>query len=499
VFEFQYAAGGPDRFGRDDNLALAFAARTTSCFPGAFPPVSVSVFKGYLPGVKGDFSRFFRLYEVSGADVEKTYFVDGGVLDNRPFGHVIKAVRQKRAEVEVDRRLLYLEPDPGGPAAPPPGREPHTIEAVLGAVSGIPRREPILDDLLDVTELNEQVQRIKDVVEFSFDRIAAKTEGILKEALESSAPPDATTMGRWQRQLNEEARKDAGTAFATYIRSKISGAVDRLATTACNVCEYPTDANHALLVRAVYRSWAEQAGLFDQAAEPSEEQVQFLRAFDLDFGIRRLQFVLAGLNAWYSELGNPGIPPRAELDAVKTRLWQAIVDLRETMSGRRFTPELSAGLIGCFPEKDIAEFVEKVGFEPRQFVEQRQSDLDALQLDLRTFFEESLKGFNARLLADVVELTNAWEWETRKQILIRFLGFPFWDILLYPIQSVAGAGERDAVEVIRMSPRDTSLLKCRPAAAPSWTGSASGTFEVSSSGSTARTTTSGAGSTPPSG
>src|SRR4029453_9374398 len=56
-------------------------------------------------------------------------------------------------------------------------------------------------------------------------------------------------------------------------------------------------------------------------------------------------------------------------------------------------------------------------------------------------------------------LHEGWGWARRQDILVRFLGFPFWDILLYPIQSVAGAGERDSVHVMRMSPRDAPLLR----------------------------------------
>jgi patatin-related protein len=457
VFEFRYGEG-PDLFGPDDNLGLAFAARTTSCFPGAFPPVSVGLFKGYLPNAPGDLNRFFRLYEVSGADVERTYFVDGGVLDNRPFGYVIDAVRQKRAEVEVDRRLLYLEPDPGGAAAAAPGKAPDTIPAVLGAVSGIPRREPILDDLLDVAELNERVRRIQDVVILNFDRIAEKTQEILEGALRPDAPPDADAVAGFERELSEAARIDSGMAYVAYVRSKISEAVDRLATTACNVCDYPTDANHAFLVRSVCRAWAEQAGLFAQTAEPNQGQIEFLQTFDLDYGIRRLQFVLAGINGWYDQVGESGYPAREQLDAVKARLWQAIIHLRDAMSGERFTPELTKGLGACFPVKDITDFLAEKGFEPKRYVEQKQQELDALVRDLRTFFDGELKDFAMTLYADMERLTDGWDWARRQDILVRFLGFPFWDILLFPIQSVAGAGERDSVEVIRMSPRDAHLL-----------------------------------------
>ena len=79
------------------------------------------------------------------------------MLDNKPFGWAIDAIKQRRADVEVDRRLLYLEPDPGerfvaaSGKPPPPKPAPTTLAAILAAVSGLPRHEPILDDLLDVT------------------------------------------------------------------------------------------------------------------------------------------------------------------------------------------------------------------------------------------------------------------------------------------------------------------------------------------------------------
>ena len=121
VFAFRHG-DGDDHFSKAYNGALAFSARATSCFPGAFPPVSLDLFESYLEGDGADSptsSPFFRLYKLSHAEPGKTYFVDGGVLDNRPFGHAIRAIRRKSAESEVDRRLLYLEPHL---AEPGPGR-----------------------------------------------------------------------------------------------------------------------------------------------------------------------------------------------------------------------------------------------------------------------------------------------------------------------------------------------------------------------------------------
>jgi patatin-related protein len=476
VFEFRYG-DGEDSFAGNHNLDLAFAARATSCFPGVFPPVSPPLFESYLPDAPGELDhKFFRTYELSNASVDDTYFIDGGVLDNRPFRHAIDAVRERRAEVEVDRRLLYLEPDPAEPTPPAPARSPETIPSLLGAVSGIPRREPILDELLEVARLNERVRRLRDVIEVSFDRIADKVDGIRGEAL-GPVVPAAATLPDWQRQLNDAARADAGTTYATYVRSKISGVVDRLASTACAVCSYPVDTNHAFLVRSVFRGWAERSSLFEHAFPPSQEQVDFLRNFDLDYGIRRLQFVLAGVNWWYGRLREPGHPARAELDAVKTRLWKAIDDLRNAMSGREFPDQLRGRISTCFPVADVMTFVRDHGIDSEAYLALRQTEFDAFRDALRVFLTNQLRSFSVALYRDLNSLTSDWNAARRRDLLMRYLGFPFWDILLYPIQSVVDAGERDAVEVIRMSPLDADLLRVA-GSAPKLQGAGLGHFKA---------------------
>ena len=107
---------GRDEFGQDYNGALTFAARTTSCIPGVFPPVSFDKLRSWLGDRPVDLEKleteFFRLYELSNFPPGWTWFVDGGVLDNKPFGPAVEAIRDRPAGVEVDRRLLYLEPDP---------------------------------------------------------------------------------------------------------------------------------------------------------------------------------------------------------------------------------------------------------------------------------------------------------------------------------------------------------------------------------------------------
>jgi len=40
------------------------------------------------------------------------HFVDGGVLDNRPFSYTIKEMYYRTANRPVDRKLFYIDPSP---------------------------------------------------------------------------------------------------------------------------------------------------------------------------------------------------------------------------------------------------------------------------------------------------------------------------------------------------------------------------------------------------
>jgi predicted acylesterase/phospholipase RssA len=97
--------------GPQANHWLAFAARATSSFPGAFPPVSFGDYEravGGNPGLAAQAPRLFPFHDPRRGDPARTYFIDGGVLDNAPFGSSIDALPGKPAGSEVDRRLIFI-------------------------------------------------------------------------------------------------------------------------------------------------------------------------------------------------------------------------------------------------------------------------------------------------------------------------------------------------------------------------------------------------------
>jgi patatin-related protein len=454
VFRFCYGEER-DAFARAGNVTLAFAARATSCFPGAFAPVNRESFYGYLPGDVGVIEdSFFRIYALSGANVDQTYFIDGGVLDNRPFDLAIEAIRAKPADVDVERRLLYLDPDPEPPTGRAPGVPPRTISTLIGAVSGLPRKQPILDSLLEVDRLNAHVREVRDVIELSFAHVAKQVESSVAGGLAEVL--DAATLSNRQDQLHAAAREDAGSAYAVYVRAKIAGVVGSLAQTVCAVCDYPAESNQAMLVAAALHQWAQESGLFADALPPSQVQLDFLRGLDVEYAQRRARFVLAGINWLYEEVGNLGCPTRSQLDAVKARLWSAVGELRAALSDGAV--QLAAGLAACFPEEEITSFLWQSGLDAVAWAQLKRAEIDHFTAALVDHLQPALNGISVSLHRDLLALTADWRPDRRHDLLVRCVGFPFWDVQLYPLQSVIGASERDAVEVIRMSPLDAGLL-----------------------------------------
>jgi patatin-related protein len=464
VLSFKFG-DGEDELDAAHNGALAFSARTTMSFPGAFPPVSLGTFQNAVRDEAVDLSQtlrdLFRIYELSHADPATTFFVDGGVLDNKPFGHAIDAIKRRSAESEVDRRLLYLEPDPGSDkeAKKQGGGSPRPIATVLASVSGLPRAEPLLDEILDVNRHNERVQRINDIVSAAFDGIATRVKAIVGDfgELAADVPPEEVT--RWRTTINAEAKEAAGLAHAIHVRAKVIGVVASFGRTICRLADYPEESNHAFFVRGVVRSWARTRLLENAAGQPAlaSDVETWLRRFDLPYRARRLRLVIDGLSEWYAHAGHSGYPARAEINDAKRLLWASRTELLDTMDGRGLLTDMTGDVLGVFAEQPIGTALD-IHQTPGEYAAERAADLARLEEEFGAALEARLAGTAEKLYRQLVALSARWAPERRADLFVRYLGFPFWDVLLYPIQAVADVGERDTIEVVRMSPADARLL-----------------------------------------
>jgi predicted acylesterase/phospholipase RssA len=151
---------------------LGAIARITASFPLGFPPVRGSELKPDVRKALGEIAR--QQTTTSGSFADGRFFVDGGVLDNKPFGPALRAIFYRMPGGVVDRRLFYVEPDPKPFVDPPtlsrpastehrmsPQRYPkptHRPLAVgLASLTSIPGHEGIADDLESLLAHNQRV------------------------------------------------------------------------------------------------------------------------------------------------------------------------------------------------------------------------------------------------------------------------------------------------------------------------------------------------------
>lgn len=202
VFHLKYREHGdndfkPDEIKKCNDIditceALAKLCQITSCFPVAFPPVTVQLEpeehhadkklvewgglkkNRILPErwkLKKDPSRASDEREEDRKNIEddpgegyRLHFVDGGVLDNRPFTYTIKAIYHRAADRPVLRKLFYVDPSPDRFKDNDTYKKmlkPDVVQVVRDSLIGVPRYESINNDLELIKEHNEKVLRYR--------------------------------------------------------------------------------------------------------------------------------------------------------------------------------------------------------------------------------------------------------------------------------------------------------------------------------------------------
>jgi patatin-related protein len=470
---------GTDHFsGRANNIALAFSARATSCFPGAFPPVSLVDFMREVGAwdprdpktVEAIEKDFFRAYELSQEGPRNVYFIDGGVLDNFPFGHAIEAITRKPASSEVKRWLAYIEPDPsrvGAPAArgaasPPPPGQPGWVETIVGGLSTIPSKEPILDDLGQLRTFNERVAYVDDLARTNYPVI----QEALREAdrnLREGGDVTQANVGRVNAAMHARAMDRLGSGYRSYIRLKLQRVVDDVAEIVARTWAYPPDSGQASFVRTVMLAALDQRFPAEGEEVVTEPVKAFLKTFDLAFTERRLRFVIQGVNAGYrdeaapSPEGAPRLGPldrgrRELLDTVKRELYGFIEELWKTASPATIAAKLGDEPFGLFSDDQLAEPLRRE-VEPQAFAAEHRPQLDALLDSLKGHLDGALGSFTGQLWQRFVDVTSDWR-ELQQLLLVRFLGFPIWDTLILPILELSRVRQLSDIEVVRVSPLD---------------------------------------------
>ena len=458
--------------------ALAFAARATASFPAAFPPAQLGEVdrvlekRGRKWTAKQRFLRGnFRPYLQSGTDPEKTSFLDGSVLNNKPFAPAIDAIGRQPAYRRVDRRLVYINPSPADKPPPPTGKPPGVLRTLKAALSDIPRNEPIADDLDWVQELNRRTRYTREIIEAVRPDIAAAVEKVTRGSLDRRRLT-GEQIAQWRALCNTEAALQAGFAYKGYLRLKLQAAVDQAAKIVTLLCGDEPGTAQAGFIKDALDAWAAARGVLPAGhlapdapviGHGAPSWIRVLRSFDLEFRSRRIRFVIQALNALYGRLGQPGLPDlnSQRLDHLKGRFYEVLDALRArdgtaavsleaagrtrdvfgpVLSTARFDGQKSAGGGGAaFARDNLAAIDAIVGGIAR--------DIDLESMNRRS--DEILSGIEQTGAAGMI----------RRDLLIHYLGFSFWDMVTFSAGVWDATGSYEEIRVARLSPQDCNAIR----------------------------------------
>ena len=439
---------------------LTLAARATASFPGAFPPTQVGEIDEVLaargvswPGREAFLTRILARRAAAGLSPDGATLIDGSVLNNRPFGPAIEALRHRPAHREVDRRFVYIDPkpgrrgDPSGKAGAPPG----FFTTILRSLADIPREQPIRDNLEAIEGVSARVRRLRYVV----DGMQPQVDAAIARAIGPRFFLRALTPARlseWRSKTQTVAAHEAGFAYAAYGQFKFAGVVEALIARLIHLGGFDMRGGAAQLRREIWdnvsaRRLGEVAQVTARGGAHSPF-VEFLRRYDLEFRIRRLRFLLRRLNSLAETIDDED--ERDIIEQVKAGLYQLLAPYLKCRSDGHYSETLR-GLAAASPLDPVAAM---------------EALADAMDLN----------GLDSATDAALVALFAMVKVKSHRQALLRaYLGFAFYDITVLPLLQGDGIDEFDEIMVDRISPADASTLsRGRTAAAVNAAAAATG-------------------------
>ena len=438
--------------------SLAKLARITSTFPAAFPPVPVEG-----PDQGGDkVDANLRLW---GWFDQEAYFIDGGVLDNKPFTYTIREIFFRLASRQVDRKLFYVEPDPKRFEPAKAIEEPNILEVVFKSLVSIPGYESISEDLKLLAEHNDRVVRYHQLVKALDEEVDSRGEKCLPE--------------------------NTGHDSALYKQTKITFLAERVVRGILK-----QDGHHRLLdpnVRVI------AAELYKSVHSSEQKWLEALEDFDVYFRLRRLFHVLYACPDPDPECSPEENKLRAdilynfgrqikllEIVAVTMdrlmgeadfkweqrdpgELWglvnnslQCLVNLAWNAS-----PLLPSGYQDAWTQQAPADWLnQKALSEVNKALGKKVTKIKNLVQEDNQLLTQPADSDNSQKLFVVTDACEKRMLEYFSQeierlalpklfsLTKRYNNFKCFDAQLFPLEAFAGFAERDVVETVRISPLD---------------------------------------------
>jgi patatin-related protein len=464
-------------FGLDNAPGLAFAARATSSFPGAFPPARivemdelVAQRKAAWPRRAEFLAREFEQHLQADVDPATASFIDGAVLNNRPFQIAISAIHGRPAYRQVDRRLVYIEPHPASAVTAAHLDVPGFFSTLRGAMSDIPSSQPVTDELSWIIEFNERVRRLRAIIDSARPHVSELVTKVVTASFDR--PISTHELRAWREQVNNQVARDAGFAYQAYVRLKLASVRAFGAQLIVKLRGGHAQSPLARVVAEIIDAWAVAKGIVYERADSAALElesattehfpawVNYLLAFDVKYRERRLHFLIEGQNRLYGLLDQErfsGLDPRV-VDRLKREFYLRLDALRRREDTSYFSQEVRDLVADIFPTAPSASEVKNLHAYATSFVHLHLENIDRLIAQIAS--EINLNA-STRDLDDLLAALDPKEWhpDARREVLINYLGFPFWDVLALPVTSGRQMGEFNEILVDRISPQDVHTLK----------------------------------------
>lgn len=433
----------------DDVAGLTAAARATASFPGAFPPFTLRELDRVLDKRRIDWpdrDAFIRTQLPAGpeGDPADRVLIDGSVLANAPFRPAIAALKQRPARREIDRRFVYIDPKPdyrsisfgkpGDRMATDEAKLPGFLPTILGALSEIPREQPIRENVEAIEGMSRRIRRMQHIVDAMKVEVEEQVAALFGTTFFLDTPTVAR-LEKWRARAQDQASARAGFAYAPYGHLKLSAVVEELAGLIDRLLP-PEGAVHQANRRFALWNEARARGLDrisgKRGAGASGDAIVFFRTHDLGFRIRRLRFLARELDTAV-EATRDGRDPACE--AMREAIFTAL---------------------GLYLDRQgdswLADLDLPADAGPGDWI-----DAIAARRDLRAVDGEA----DALIAAGL----SAMPKDDRRTLLLAYLGYPFYDIATLPLLQGEGFDEFDPIKIDRISPSDATAIRTGGAAA----------------------------------
>ena len=417
---------------------LIFAARATASFPGAFPPLTLSEIDRLAaerelawPGRDAFLARIMPSHAARG-ELDGIALVDGSVLVNAPFAQAIAVLRDRPAQREIDRRIVYIDPKPDRSRIDArQGRSVGFFNAIFGSLSSIPREQPIRDNLEQLARQSRERAKLRGIVAALRPEVEETVEQLFGYTLFLDRPTPKRLTG-WRAKAQQAAAEKAGFAFHSYAQVKASGIVEMLAGIIVGATppgEISRDVLEARLWAYFHRQGLDRLSSLRGGATP--QAIAFFRAHDLGFRIRRLRLLSRRLSRDWTDLEE-----RVETSARE--------QAREAVF-KALAPYLALETMAVLPP-GFADLAARALIDPGPALAAIAAQRDLPGLDLR---------IDALLAESLGEMPKP----LRRRVLLTYLGFPFYDAATLPLHNGDGLNEFDPVKVDRISPEDCQAIR----------------------------------------